>query len=136
MIEFYDKEKNKVLEFISNDLESSSQRIANFYKQRWQIETFFKRFKSNFPLNYFLGDSENAIRIQIWCSLIADLLICVVKERLKQFSSRVWSFSNLASLVRQHLSTYINIYGFLSNPDRALIRYKPPNIVNQLELFK
>ena len=135
LIEFYDKDKNRLFHFISNDLECSSLKIANLYKKRWQIESFFKRFKSNFPLNYFLGDSENAIRIQIWCSLIADLLITVVKEKLKKISNRVWAFSNLASLVRQHLSTYIDLFGFLSNPDKALISYKPPDFTEQLKLF-
>ncbi|MBK7887117.1 MAG: transposase [Bacteroidetes bacterium] len=53
-------------------------------QKRWQIETTFKSIKQNYQLKYFLGDSENAIRIQIWCSLIADLLIKVVKKSVKK----------------------------------------------------
>lgn len=135
LVKFYDKQNNRVFSFISNDLKCSPVRIADFYKSRWQIETFFKRFKSNFPLNYFLGDSENAIKIQIWCSLIADLLISVVRNKLKNISSKIWSFANLASLVRQHLSTYIDLFGFLSQPEKALIHYKPPESTSQLRFF-
>jgi len=135
LVRFYDKETQREFSFISNDLKSSPLRIADFYKSRWQIETFFKRFKSNFPLNYFLGDTENSIKIQIWCSLIADLLITVVRDQVKRAYNRIWSFANLASLIRQHLSTYINLFNFLSQPDKALICYKPPEPEAQLYLF-
>jgi hypothetical protein len=135
LVKFYDEEKNRDFYFITNQLKGSPARIADFYKRRWQIEKFFARFKSNFPLNYFLGDTENAIKIQIWCSLIADLLVAVVRDRVKKLSKKVWSFANLASLIRQHLSTYIDLFKFLSNPDNSLITYKPPDPSIQFELF-
>jgi len=80
---------------------------------------------------YFLGDSENAIKIQIWCSLIADLLLKIVKKG----AAVKWSFSNLAAMVRLHLMTYIDLFGFLRSPEKApkkffSEKYQPPN--NQL----
>ena len=77
----------------------------------------FKRLKQNYPLKYFLGDSENAIEIQIWCSLIADLLLKIIKKN----SSGRWSFSNLTSMVRLHLMTYIDLASFLKCPEKALL---------------
>ena len=82
-----------------------------------QIETLFKQLKQNFPLKYFLRDNVDAIEIQIWVSLIANLLISVIKSRLK----RNWSFSNMASIIRQHLMNYIDIYKFLNDPEKAWI---------------
>lgn len=90
------------------------EQIAELYKKRWQIEILFKRVKQNFPLKYFLGDNENAIKIQIWCAFIADLLIKIVQEQLK----RKWAFSNLSSIIRLHLMSYIDLFKFLNNPDR------------------
>lgn len=95
--------------------------IAALYKKRWQIEMLFKRIKQNYPLRYFLGDNENAIRIQIWCSLICDLLIKRIQESVTQ---RKWAYSNLASIIRLHLGTYIHLTAFLNYPEKALLQYK------------
>ncbi|HYK57272.1 MAG TPA: IS4 family transposase, partial [Flavisolibacter sp.] len=79
MVGFRDPVSKKYLRFLTNNHRLSACSIANYYRQRWQIETFFKRIKQNYPLKYFLGDNENAIKIQIWCALIADLLLKVIK---------------------------------------------------------
>ena len=92
--------------------------IANYYQQRWQIETFFKRIKQNYPLQYFLGDNENAIKIQIWCTLIADLLLKVIKKGTRSSMA----FSNIVGLVRLHLMTYMDLKNFLRSPEKALLR--------------
>jgi hypothetical protein len=117
-IAYWAEDRQRLLIFISNNFELSADLIALIYKKRWQIETLFKQIKQNFPLKYFLGDNVNAIEIQIWVSLIANLLISVVKSRLK----RNWSFSNMTSIIRQHLMNYINIYSFLNNPEKAWLR--------------
>ena len=109
------KEK-RTFEFLTNNLEFSPLTIAQIYQRRWQIETLFKRIKQNYPLRNFLGDNENAIRIQVWCALIADLLLKIVSKQIK----RAWSFSNLASMIRLHLMTYINLRRFLNGPEKAL----------------
>ena len=69
---------------------------------RWQIEILFKQLRQNFPLKYFLGDNENAIKIQIWCTLIANLLFTMIRRNIK----RKISFSILVSFARQHLFSY------------------------------
>src|SRR6476646_6946598 len=72
---------NKTFQFLTNNFRLSPLTIANYYRQRWQIETLFKRLKRNYPLKYFLGDSENATKIQIWSVLIADLLLKVIRKK-------------------------------------------------------
>lgn len=133
MVTFIDKTTGKVYEFITNDLRSGPIVIADLYKRRWQIETLFKRVKQNFNLHNFLGDNENAIRIQMWCTLIADLLVKIVKDKLSR--PRKWSIANLTGLIRLHLFTYIGLKSFLKNPEKALLGYLPPS-EEQLLLFK
>jgi len=132
MVVYHDKESDKTYEFITNDFRFSSLTIANLYKQRWQIETLFKRIKQNFNLHNFLGDSENSIRIQLWCTLIADLLIKITKDKT---TKRSWSMANLSGLVRLHLFTYIDLRYFLQYPEKALLEYQDP-VEQQLNLFK
>ncbi len=114
IVTYYDQKKNRVFEFLTNDFELAPEMIADLYKYRWQIEVLFKRVKQNFQLKYFLGDNENAIKIQIWCAFIADLLIKLIQVNLK----RKWAFSNLSSIIRLHLMSYIDLYKFLNNPDK------------------
>ena len=116
-VAYWADDRKRLLIFISNNFELPADLIALIYKKRWQIETLFKQLKQNFPLKYFLGDNVNAIEIQIWVSMIANLLLSVLKTRIK----RNWSFSNMASIIRQHLMNYINIYKFLNDPEKAWI---------------
>ncbi len=95
--------------------------ISMLYRKRWRIELLFRQLKQNFPLKYFLGDNENAIRIQIWCCLIVNLLVTIIKLRAK--NSRM-SFALTISLIRQHLMSYINIIKYLSNPEGLRAEYK------------
>lgn len=133
MIIFYDHLTQQLYEFITNDFKSAALTITELYKRRWQIELLFKRIKQNFNLHDFLGDSENAIRIQLWCTFIADLLIKMVKDKIAP--KRTWSMANLSGLIRLHLSTYINLKHFLCHPEKALLGYTDP-IEHQLLLFK
>jgi len=71
--------------------------------------------KQNFPLKYFLGDNENAIIIQIWSAMPENLLLMILKSHIQ----RKWAFSNMVSVVRQHLMSYINAYGLFENPEKA-----------------
>ena len=116
LIIYRDPETNMELEFLTNNFRMAPSTIAALYRKRWQIEVLFKRLKQNYPLKYFLGDSENAIQIQIWCSLIADMILKLIKKGV----AKRWSFSNLASMVRLHLMTYIDLNGFLKCPEKAL----------------
>jgi hypothetical protein len=112
-IAYWDDENGRLFEFISNNFELSAEKIALIYKQRWQIELLFKQLKQNFPLKYFLGDNENAIEIQIWAAMLANLLITLVKSKVK----RSWAFSNMVSVIRNQLMTYMDIYRFLEDPE-------------------
>lgn len=112
-IVYWDNDNNRLFEFISNNFELTAEKIALIYKKRWQIELLFKQLKQNFPLKYFLGDNENAIEIQIWTAMLANLLITLVRSKIK----RSWAFSNLVSIIRQQLMNYINIYYFLEDPE-------------------
>ena len=123
LIEYYDKEKDKVFTFITNSNKLAAYTISQIYKQRWQIELLFKRLKQNYPLKYFLGDNENAIQIQIWCALIADLLIKIVQSKLRT----KWSFANISSMIRIHLMTYVDLYKFFNNPYKSLLNYQSIN---------
>ncbi|WP_286430545.1 transposase, partial [Myroides marinus] len=113
-VKFYDRENKREFEFITNLFEIRADMIAALYKLRWQIELVFKQLKQNFPLKYFLGDNENAIKIQIYCVLIVNLLISVIKKKL----TRSWAFSNLVSFCKIHLFNYIKLLHFLENPEQ------------------
>lgn len=131
-IAYWDNANKRLFEFITNNFELAAEKIALIYKKRWQIELLFKQLKQNFPLKYFLGDNENAIEIQIWIAMLANLLITLVKGRVK----RKWAFSNLVSVIRQQLMNYINIYDFLQDPEgswRTII--KENNIKYENSLF-
>ncbi|MFA9191471.1 IS4 family transposase [Flavobacterium sp. FZUC8N2.13] len=128
-IKYYDREHKRTFEFISNLFEFRADTIAALYKIRWQIELLFKQIKQNFPLKYFLGDNENAIKIQIYCVLIVNLLMGVIKKSLK----RQWSFSNLVSFCRIHLFNYIHLTKFLESPEKDW--ELDPKINGQLGLF-
>lgn len=112
-IAFWDEKKKRVFEFITNNQKLTSEQVTDIYKQRWQIETMFKRLKQNFPLKYFLGDSQNAIEIQIWVGLIIQLIMLVIQKSAK----KKWSFSNMVSVIRYHLMTYIDLFKFLAKPN-------------------
>ena len=98
-IAYYDAENERLFEFITNNFDLEAEKIALIYKKRWQIELLFKQLKQNFQLKYFLGDNQNAIEIQIWCAMLANLLLMLVKSRVK----RSWAFSNFVSVVRKQL---------------------------------
>lgn len=129
-VTFYDRILKRKFEFLTNLFEMRADLIAAIYKLRWQIELLFKQLKQNFPLKYFLGDNENAIKIQIYCALIVNLLLTVVQKQLK----RSWSFSNLVSFCRIHLFNYLHLMRFLENPEKDWMRSQQN--VEQQTLFK
>lgn len=106
----------KPVSLLTNDFDMPLETIVAIYRRRWQIESLFKQIKQNFPLRYFYGESANAIKIQIWVTLIANLLLSVLQSKLK----RRWSFSWLATIVRIVLMYYLNLEKFLNQPDADL----------------
>lgn len=108
------KTRAKLISLLTNDMEMPIEEIVEIYRKRWEIELLFKQLKQNFPLRYFYGESSNAIKIQIWVTLIANLLIMVLQKRIK----RPWSFSGLATMVRIMLMNYVNCYTFFEEPEK------------------
>ena len=106
----------KLVSLLTNDFDMPLETIVAIYRRRWQIESLFKQIKQNFPLRYFYGESANAIKIQIWVTLIANLLFSVLQSKLQ----RRWSFSGLATIVRIVLMYYLNLEKFLNQPDADL----------------
>ena len=102
---YWDEKGKRVFEYLTNNLELEAMQITLLYKFRWKIELFFKKLKQNFNLNYFVGDNQNAIEIQIWCALIALLLLSVLHQ---QNQSKI-AFSNFVHIIGLHLLNYISI---------------------------
>lgn len=128
---YYDEDKKRLLQFLTNIFDMSTQEIGQLYKLRWQIELLFKQLKQNFPLKYFLGDNENAIKIQIWCTLIANLLFTVIRKGIKQKIS----FSNLVSFARQHLFSYHKLTDLIEKTEKEWRLKYQPKITSQSILF-
>ena len=125
----------KLVSLLTNDFDMSADTIVAIYRRRWQVESLFKQIKQNFPLRYFYGESANAIKIQIWVTLIANLLLSVLQCSLQ----RSWSFSGLATIVRITLMYYINMEKLFNNPYKDLEKMlaesleSPPENVENLQ---
>jgi hypothetical protein len=129
----YRDDKGRIYEFITNNFEISNEEVALIYKIRWQIELLFKKLKQNFQLHYFYSETENGIKTQIWITLIAQLLLMVLKTKSKTKKA----FSTVAALVRIHLISNLDVFWVIENSRRTYTKHlkktKPPNI--QTELF-
>jgi len=109
---YEDPETGKQLVFWSNHRKFAATTIAAIYKDRWQIELFFKALKQNLRIKSFVGTAPNAVRIQIWTALITMLLL-----KYLQFKSRLnWSLSNLVALLRWNLFTYKDVWDWIDDP--------------------
>jgi Domain of unknown function (DUF4372)/Transposase DDE domain len=108
----WDAVNQREIVLLTNLLEFGPTTIAAIYKDRWEIELFFKALKQNLKVKSFVGTSENALRIQIWTALIAILLL----KWLHHLSKAKWSLSNLACMLRLNLFTYRDLTAWLDNP--------------------
>jgi hypothetical protein len=115
-IEAKDPETGEILVFITNHMDLGSSTIAAIYKDRWQIETFFKALKQNLKIKTFVGTSPNAVKIQIWTALIAMLILKFLQLRSKFH----WSLSNLIALLRMNLFTHRDLWAWLNKPFEIL----------------
>jgi len=124
-IEFYDPEKDEILVFLTNHMTLGATTIAAIYKDRWQIELFFKALKQNLKIKTFVGTSANAVKIQIWTALIAMLILRFLQLRSK-FN---WSLSNLVALLRMNLFTHRDLWAWLNKPFDVLpVPYEPEQL--------
>jgi hypothetical protein len=129
----YKDEKGKVYEFITNNWDISNQEVALIYKCRWTIELVFKKLKQNFQLHFFYSETENGIKTQVWCTLIAHLLLTVINRLSKSNKA----FSTIAALIRIHLISHLDINWVIENGRRTYnkktkIRNKTPAAVQLL----
>jgi hypothetical protein len=111
-IEAEDPDTGETLAFITNHVALGASTIAAIYKDRWQIETFFKALKQNLKIKTFVGTSPNAVKIQIWTALIAMLVL----KFLQLWSKFHWSLSNLVALLRLNLFTHRDLWAWLNKP--------------------
>lgn len=111
----YQDERNRCYEFLTNNFEIIPEEGAFLYKKRWGIELLFKKMKQNFQLHYFYGENENAIRTQVWCTLIAQLLMTVIQKKAQTKKA----FSVVASLVRIHLISMLDLSELLRSNNRS-----------------
>jgi hypothetical protein len=111
----YKDESGRLYEFITNNWDISNEEVALCYKYRWSIETTFKKLKQNFQLTYFYSDSENGIKTQIWCTLIAYLLLRVIQIR----SESNKAFSTIATLLRMHLISHLCLFWVVTEARKA-----------------
>lgn len=113
VLQWYDEKGKRWFEFLTNSQELEPHEIAALYKERWQIELFFKKIKQNLVIKTFVGTSENAVMTQVWTAAIVLLLI----ELLRKKSSYGWSFCRIARYLRQNLMTFKSLPQWLNQPD-------------------
>lgn len=123
----YQDEQNRYYDFLTNNFDISAEDVAFLYKKRWGIEILFKKMKQNFQLHYFYGENENAIYTQVWCTLIAQLLLTVT-QKIAQAKK---AFSVVASLVRIHLISNLDVNELLRSTKRS---FKSKSIPPGLQL--
>ncbi len=112
LVEIDDPDKQGTLTFLTNQLAFAATTIAAIYKERWQVELFFKALKQNLKIKTFVGTSANALKVQVWTALIAILLL-----KYLQLRSRFgWSLSNLVALLRMNLFTHRDLWAWLDHP--------------------
>jgi len=111
-IEFWNEDKREILVFFTNLLHLAASTIAAIYKERWEVELFFKALKQTLQVKTFLGTSANAVKTQIWTALIAMLIL----KYLQMKSTFGWSLSNLAALLRQQLFIFRDLWAWLNAP--------------------
>jgi len=128
------EEKKKPVTLLTNNFEFTVEDISEIYRLRWAIESLYKQLKQNFPLHFFYGDSVNAIQIQTWVVLIANLLITVLSRRIK----RHCAFSQIVTMARLTLMYYIDFISFMEQPDKIWDNVQDkcaPNAPPEVSLF-
>ncbi len=108
-------EEGKIYVFVTNNFTLPASQVATIYKNRWMIELLFKQIKQNFPLRYFWGESSNAIKMQVYCVLIAQLLMVIVRKK----AATKKSFANMITVIRLHLMSYVALLEFIKDTYKA-----------------
>ena len=117
---YYKDEQGRKYKFITNNWEITAEEVALIYKYRWTIELTFKKLKQNFQLHFFYSETENGIKTQIWCTLIAHLLLNVIRV----LSESKKAFSTIAALIRIHLISHLDLNWVVAEGRKAYIQSK------------
>ena len=117
---YYKDEQGRKFKFITNNWEITAGEVALIYKYRWAIETTVKKFKQNFQLHFFYSETENGIKTQVWCTLIAHLLLNVIRA----ISKSEKAFSTVAALIRIHLISHLDIKWVVVEGRKAYTQHK------------
>jgi IS4 transposase len=137
IVHVYKEDENKVIEIITNKLNRKARTIADLYKKRWDIETFFKAIKQNLQVKTFLGTSDNAVKSQIYIALISFLILELIRRTTKK---KVQSFSNFVEKIRICLPFYLSLNYVCDTISEGAKKIKtkpvkPPDIFSQMDLF-
>ena len=127
LVRYWDEVNQNELVFLTNNRYWTAKTISRIYKERWQIESFFKIIKQNLRVKSFVGTTENAVQIQIWTALITILLLTYLQIKAKY----QWHMSNLITFIRLNLFVKIDLWEWINQP---FVRPKPED-TNQLLLF-
>ena len=114
-IEIWYRDKKQSVVLLTNNFELTLEDVEEIYKRRWAIESLYKQLKQNFPLHFFYGDSINAIQVQTWVVLIANLLCTIISRKIK----RQCAFSQIVTMIRLMLMYYVDFTGFMEDPERV-----------------
>jgi hypothetical protein len=123
IVRVYDKENDKVLVLLTNQTSWTADTISQLYKARWDVEVFFKHLKQLFRVKTFVGTSPNAVRIQMWCSMISILILKYLKSKAKY----KWHLSNLISFLRMNLFVKIDLWDWVDQPIKETANAPPQN---------
>jgi hypothetical protein len=120
-------DNGKPFEIVTNNFALGATTIARIYRERWQIESFFRAIKQNLRIKTFVGTTANALRTQIWSALIAVVIL-----KYLQLKARTgWSFARLVALIRLHLFSYRDLWSWLDDPFAAFESPPPPQLTLQ-----
>ncbi len=123
IVRVYDQDNDQYLILLTNQMSWTADTISQLYKARWDIEVFFKHLKQLFRIKSFVGTSANAVRIQMWCSMIAMLLI----KYLKSKAEYPWHLSNLISFIRINTFVKIDLWEWVNHPIKENANSPPKN---------
>ena len=129
LVKYYDCENDEEIDFITNNFDISALDVANIYRNRWQIETFFKWIKGNLTIKTLWGHSENAVKIHLWVAVITYLLVSIIRAKINS----PYSITEVETLLRNSTFERMNIRDLLTKPADNLLNQNQN--VKELSLF-
>lgn len=127
-VKYYDKETDKTFNFLTNNFVVSAQTVADLYRNRWQVELFFKWIKQHLRVKSFFGTSENAVKTQIWIAISVYVMVAIIKKRLK-IEASLYTILQILSLMLFEKTPLKHVLTFNAYID------EPTHNPNQLNFF-